>query len=171
MIGFELKLQGAAELEKQWQRLVQKDLKKISTQSMRDGAKTFQKQTKRNVLSMLGNAQFANSGKLKKGESKRMSGSFAANLAKDITVRAAKRRRRHEIKIVSGTNNKSGKYTYYPLGSSSDLATKKTSNKPSFIPAAIEYGHDLVFMGKPTGKRVAPIPFMRKAFEAKKREA
>jgi len=171
MIEFNMKLEGAAEIEKQWQKLANKEVRKITSRSMRDGAKIFQRQTKRNILSMLGKATFAKSGRLRKGESKRLSGSFAANLAKDITVRAAKKRRRHEVKVISGTHNKSNKYTYYPLGASSDLSTGKTNNKPSFIPAAIEYGHRLVFMGRDTGRRVAPIPFMRKAFEAKKQEA
>jgi hypothetical protein len=47
-------------------------------------------------------------------------------------------------------------FDYYPVGASSSLRSRKTTGKKSYIPAAIEYGHD----------EARPIPYIRAAWAA-----
>jgi hypothetical protein len=61
-------------------------------------------------------------------------------------------------------------FVSYSMGSHSSLATHKTTGDRYYIPNAIEYGHALP--GQADGaKAVAPIPYLRPAFDSNIRRA
>ena len=110
-------------------------------------------------------AELTKGGKLKSGQVSKLKGTFAGELRDAITVKAKKKQRSGEFMIMALIDpKKNDQFVHYPRGSSSNIHTKKTTGKRSYIPAAIEYGHDLVFFGNPTNTKVRPIPFMRRAW-------
>ena len=141
---------------------------KVATRAVRKGtraaAKIFKSEVQSNILSMLsGHRHVAfKSGKTKKGATKE---AVKGRLME--TMREALRVAKPKSKQPKGTYMV--KTEFHP-SSNSDLVYHAkdrpgADGKRSYIPAAIEYGHDLVAWGHRTNKRVAPIPFYRKAFD------
>lgn len=106
-------------------------------------------------------------------EKQRLKSSFATVMAKAVTIWPAWKRRKRTLgaRVVFDTKKYGGQLIYYPENSFTDLKTKKTTGRRSFIPAAIEYGHKLVIFGKETSKRVPPVPVWKTAFLQKAGEA
>ncbi len=152
-MGDMITVTGEKEIFRKLEELGSKLEKEIMNKSLREGAKIIRIQAQNNAMSMVG-------------------GTFAGKLRRAIVIRRGKTRGRRlpseNIIIDKKYNND---FVHYPHGSKSDIKSRKTTGRRSYIPAAIEYGHKLVFMGHRTGKRVPPIPFMRKAWHGKKRQA
>ena len=85
-------------------------------------------------------------------------GGMSEKIAKALQVRAPRRQARGSYSLNVQIRN-DPELTYYPKGSSSSLATRKTTGHRSYIPAAIEYGHG-------QNKEQAARPFMRPAADA-----
>ena len=85
-------------------------------------------------------------------------GGMAQKIASALQVRAPGKQRKGGYSLNVQIRNDPD-FVYYPTGSSSSLATGKTSGHRSFIPAAIEYGHG-------QNKEQAARPFMRPAADA-----
>ena len=119
-------LVGAKELERKLSTLEKKTAKKIIRKAVRAGTKIIHNAVKENALSMVG-------------------GKMGSLLKKNVIVRAWKKQRRGG----------------YGVGVSlrkdvPEFVSISAAGKKSYIPAAIEYGHD----------NAAALPFMRKAYDA-----
>ena len=140
---FGIKLEGAQKLDKLLGQLPKKVGRKVVNKAIKKAARPMMKEQKSNAVSMVG-------------------GKMGKALRRFIGLRQQKKRKPGDF----GFNiliRKQGNpfFVYYPKGSSSSLATRKTTGRRTYIPAAIEYGHG-------TAK---PIPFMRKAYHKLKRSA
>ncbi len=144
-------------------KIAQKAIKK----ALRKGAQQFKKHIRNNILTMVSSkAELTKGGKLKSGQVSKLKGSFAGRMRDAITVKVRKKQRSGEFGINALIDpKKNDEFVYFSKGSASDINTKKlTSGSRSYIPAAIEFGHDLVYFGHPTNKKVRPIPFFRRAW-------
>jgi hypothetical protein len=83
-------------------------------------------------------------------------GTMGARIASKITTRAAKKQKKSEYRLNTIIK-----------GDRKEFLHTTKQGKEYYIPAAIEYGHT-TRGGK---KQVAPIPFMRKAFDEKAKQA
>ena len=122
--------------------LPKKVAKKIVRTSKRESAKVVLKQVKSNAKSMVG-------------------GNMGGLLAKYAKVIVFKHQRKGSYGVQIGMKPRVPEFDYWPVGSSSSLTSRKTTGKKSYIPAAIEYGHD----------NAKPISFIRTAWKAKKTSA
>ena len=118
---------------------VARDIVKAATRS---AAKVSLKQVKSNAKSMVG-------------------GKMGALLAKHSVIRVFKHQRRGSYGVQIGMKPNVPEFDYWPVGASSALTTKKATGKKSYIPAALEYGHD----------NARPIPYIRAAWAVTKKQA
>lgn len=132
-------LEGFEGLDRKLVNLERKTAKKIVRQSTREAAKVTLNQVKANAKTMVG-------------------GNMGALLAKHAKVIVFKHQRRGSYGVQIGMKPNVPDFDYWPVGASSSLTSRKTTGKKSYIPAAIEYGHD----------NARPIPFIRRAFETTK---
>ena len=132
-------LTGFDGLEKKLKSLPGKVAKKIVRTATREAAKVTLKQVKSNAKSMIG-------------------GNMGALISKHAVVRVFKFQRKGSYGVQIGMRPNVPQFDYWPIGSSSGLKNRKTSGKKSYIPAAIEYGHD----------NASPIPYIRRAFDTTK---
>lgn len=146
-IGVTMTLEGGKELEAKLRRLEMKVAKKIAKDAVRASAKTVLTPAKANAQSMVG-------------------GKMGSLISRSLQLRVGKAKRRGQFFIRVQHNPK---FNYalvsYARGSSSSLATGRTTGKRHYIPNAIEYGH--AFPGQAGGaKSVAAIPYLRSAFDS-----
>jgi len=135
-----VRLEGMKELEAKLLQLERKVSKKIVRSAVRKAQKAL-------IPTIKGYLEGISTG-----------GGMAQKISKALTVRAAKRNRKGSY-AVHVTLNPDPSFLSYPQGSSSNLATRQTSGKRSYAPAAIELGH-----GK--NKEQAARPYMRPAADA-----
>ena len=83
-------------------------------------------------------------------------GNMGNRIASKITTRARKKQRRGEYQLNTLIK-----------GDRKEFVHTTKQGKEYYIPAAIEYGHT----SRGGKKQVAPIPFMRKAFDEKSKQA
>ena len=157
---FGMKIDNVKQLETKLKNLEKKVAKKIITKALKESTKIIQRTAKANIMFMLAKAKMTIKGNLKKGEKQRLKSSMAGKMAKALVVRTGKAKR--GIYLVEALYDK--KYN-------DDFVYVSKDGKRSYIPAAIEYGHKLVAWGHRTGKKVAPVPVMRNAWDTKKGEA
>jgi hypothetical protein len=120
-------------------RLEDKVAKKIVKDATRDGAKNTLKKIKSNAKSMVG-------------------GNMGALLARHAKIIVFKHQRKGSWGVQIGMKSGVPEFDYYPIGASSSLTGRKATGKKSYIPAAIEYGHD----------EARPIPYIRAAWAVTK---
>ena len=132
-------LEGFEGLEKKLVSLEKKVSKKIVRKATRDAAKVTLNQVKSNAKSMV-------------------DGNMGGLLAKYAKVIVFKHQRRGSYGVQIGMKPNVPEFDYWPVGASSSLKNRKTTGKKSYIPAALEYGHD----------NARPIPFTRRAFQSTK---
>jgi len=150
MISVEIK--GLREMERTLIRLERKGGRAVVRKALRVATKPVQKQTKTNAKAMVG-------------------GEMGGLLAKNIVVRAAKKRP-YEYRLLMMPKPDVPEFLSFTQGSSFSLKSKKqTTGKQYYIPNAIEFGHAFPGKGGSGNKDVAPIPFMRSAMDAKEDEA
>ena len=127
-------LQGGAALEAKLKRLGGPESKKIIKKAVRVGAKVVLKAARANAKSMVG-------------------GDMGKLISRNLQVRAHKKQRRGSY--IVGVQIKPGvdEFVHKP----------ESGGGQTYIPAAIEYGHD-----GPGGEHVAAVPFMRKASDTTK---
>jgi len=128
-------LEGGKELERKLVKLGTTTGKKIVRSALRKGGNVILKTTKQNARAMVG-------------------GNMGALIAKNLQQRAAKKQRSGSYRLLIQLK---------PVPEFTHIA-KRHSNYPdrtTFIPAAIEYGHD----------NAAAIPFMRAAFHSERDNA
>lgn len=89
-------------------------------------------------------------------------GGMAQKISKALQVRAPKKQKKGGYSINVQLKNDPA-FVHYPIGSSSSMATGKTSGKRTYAPAAIEFGH-----GK--NKEQAARPYMRPAADMTARQ-
>ena len=135
-------LEGFDGLEKQLLELEKKVSKGIVRKSTRAGAKVMLAAVKSNALSMIG-------------------GNMGGLMSKKAAVIVFKHQRKGSYGVQIGMKPNVPEFDYWPVGSSSSLSSRKVSGKKSYIPAALEYGHD----------NARPIPYIRRAFDASKAAA
>jgi len=135
-------LEGFERFDRKLQGLEKKLAKKIVKKATREAAKVTLKKEKTNAKAMVG-------------------GKLGNLIAKNMKVIVFKHQRRGSFGVQIGIKSNVPQFDHYPVGASSDLSTRKTSGKKSYIPAALEYGHD----------NAKPIPFIRSAWEATKARA
>jgi len=159
-------------IERALERLTKAEADKVVLAALKKAAKPIRNKAKLNALSMVGTharvrtiKRGKNKGttKLLGGEAQRLSGTFAGKLRKSIVTRAQKKSSRAigEMGVNVIIDKKYNK----------DFVDVSKGGTRNYIPAAIEFGHNLVFFGNPTGRRVAPIPFMRNAYDTQKQAA
>lgn len=172
-------LLGDEELLRKLDSLKKSMRNQIVRKACKEAAKPIKQQVKNNCMTMLGHIKYkfyrsgAKKGQLKKvkGESSRLKESFSTTMARAVTIWPKRKRRSVGARVVFDTKRYFADLVYYPLGSLSNAKTKKTFGRRTFIPAAIEFGHKLVFFGKETKKRVKGIPVWKEAFLSKAGEA
>jgi HK97 gp10 family phage protein len=125
-----LKLDGFAEFDAQLKNLELKVAKGIVRKATRAGAKNTLKQVKANAMAMVG-------------------GAMGALIARRAKVFVFKHQRRGSWGVQIGMDPKEEKFIHY-----------SKNGKRSYIPSAIEYGHD----------DARPIPFIRSAWDKTKKE-
>lgn len=129
-----LNIEGAAALEKKLLALAKTVGKKIVRKAVRSGAKPVLRAAKSAAISNVG-------------------GAMGALISKHIVTRAFKKQRRGQFGV--STRMRAG----VP-----ELVDSSLSRKRSYIPFAIEFGHE-----DRAGGFVPAIPFMRVAFDATRR--
>ena len=137
-----LQTTGLELLDAKLMRLETKVAKKIVKDATRAGAKVTLKQVKSNAKSMVG-------------------GNMGNLLAKHAKIIVFKHQRRGSWGVQIGMKSGVPEFDYWPVGSSSSLSGRRATGKKSYIPSAIEYGHD----------NARPIPFIRSAWAATKNRA
>ena len=135
MTDFALKATGFDLFDAKLARLSDKVAKKIVKDATRGGAKNTLKKIKSNAKSMVG-------------------GNMGALLARHVKIIVFKHQRRGSWGVQIGMKAGVPEFDYYPVGASSSLTGRKTTGKKSYIPAAIEWGHD----------EARPIPYIRAAW-------
>ena len=137
-----MRLEGFEGLDRKLTALPQKVAKKIVRTATREAAKVTLKKVKSNAKSMVG-------------------GNMGALLSRHAKVVVFKHQRKGSYGVQIGMKPNVPEFDYYPVGASSSLTTRKTTGKKSYIPAAIEHGHD----------EARPIPFIRAAWSSTKARA
>lgn len=149
---FELKVDGIEKINKMLQRVEKKVAEKAE--------KKILKQAMQPLLS-----------DAKSSASNLGSGKMSSLLSKTLKIYNIKKKNLRRGHIgVQLRHKEDKKLVAYSVGSSSSLATKKTSGKRYFIPNAIEYGH--AFPGRGGGKGapkdVPARPYIRPAYDRNK---
>ena len=142
MSNYRLEAKGFQQLERQLKGLEKKTAKKIVRKATREAAKVTLKQVKSNAKTMVG-------------------GNMGGLLARFAKVVVFKHQRKGSYGVQIGMKPGVPQFDYWPIGASSSLTGRRTTGKKSYIPAAIEYGHD----------NARPIPYIRRAFQSAKRRA
>jgi HK97 gp10 family phage protein len=137
-----MQLEGFEKLDRQLNTLPKKVAKKIVRTATRKAAKVTLNKVKSNAKTMVG-------------------GNMGGLLSKYAKIIVFKHQRRGSYGLQIGMKPDVPQFDYWPVGASSSLTTRRTTGKKSYIPAAIEYGHD----------NARPIPFIRSAFETTKAKA
>ena len=137
-----MRLEGFDGLDRKLTALPQKVAKKIVRTATREAAKVTLKKVKSNAKSMVG-------------------GNMGALLSRHAKVVVFKHQRKGSYGVQIGMKPNVPEFDYYPVGASSSLTTRKTTGKKSYIPAAIEFGHD----------NARPIPYIRAAWAVSKARA
>ena len=132
-----LRTEGFELLDAKLARLENNVAKKIVKDATRLGAKNTLKKIKNNAKSMIG-------------------GNMGGLIAKHSVIKVFKYQRRGSWGVQIGMRPNVPEFDYWPVGSSSSLSSRKTKGKKSYIPAALEHGHD----------NAKPIPFIRAAWAA-----
>ena len=135
-------LSGFEGLDRKLLSLEKKVAKKIVRKATRESAKVVLKRVKSNAKSMVG-------------------GNMGGLLAKNAKVIVFKFQRKGSYGVQIGMKPNVSQFDYWPVGSSSNLTRRKSTGKKSYIPAAIEHGHD----------EAKPIPFIRSAWIASRGRA
>ena len=135
-------LEGFEGLEKKLVNLERGTANKIVRTATRDAAKVTLVQVKSNAKTMVG-------------------GNMGALLAKHAKIVVFKHQRRGSYGVQIGMKPNVPEFDYWPVGSSSSLRSKRTTDKKSYIPAALEYGHG----------NARPIPYIRRAWDATRSKA
>jgi HK97 gp10 family phage protein len=133
-------LSGFEGLDRKLKALGDKIGKDITRKATRAAANNTLKQVKANAKSMIG-------------------GNMGGLIAKHAKVIVFKHQRKGSYGVQIGMKANVPQFDYWPVGSSSNLANRKSAGKKSYIPAAIEYGHG----------NARPIPYIRAAWNATKR--
>lgn len=141
MSSITLQTRGFEVFDKKLKQLETKVARVIVKKATRDGAKNTLKQVKANAKTMVG-------------------GKMGALLAKYAKVIVFKHQRKGSWGVQIGMKSGVQEFDYWPVGASSSLSSRKTTGKKSYIPAAIEYGHD----------NASPIPFIRSAWDRTKKQ-
>lgn len=129
---FGIELQGEKVLMRKLDRLEKTTAKKIVRSAARKGSAVIRKATKSNAKGMVG-------------------GEMGTLISKNTITRAYKKQRRGSYAIFTGMRPGVDEFVHIAKGKS------KYRDKHTYIPSAIEYGHD----------NAAAIPFMRSAFDSK----
>lgn len=124
---------------------------KIVGPAMKAGAKIFQQACKVNVLRMLG--KLSEISKKTIGTALQNK-NLARTIYNNIEIAPPKKRKRGQVVYNAQISRKANQQLVY---------ISKSGNR-SYIPAAIEYGHRLIYFGKDLQRKVTPIPFMRSAY-------
>jgi HK97 gp10 family phage protein len=132
-------LSGFEGLDRKLLSLERKVAKKIVRKATRESAKVVLKQVKANAKSMIG-------------------GNMGALIAKNAKVIVFKFQRKGSYGVQIGMKPNVPQFDYWPIGSSSNLANRKSKGRKSYIPAAIEWGHG----------NARPIPYIRAAWASTK---
>ena len=135
-------LEGFQDLNRKLVGLEVKLAKKIVRTATRKATKPILTQVKSNAKSMIG-------------------GRMGALIAKNAKIIVFKHQRKGSYGLQIGMKPGVQQFDYWPKGASSNLTNRKSSGKKSYIPAAIEFGHD----------NAKPIPYIRRAWDAKKKLA
>ena len=135
-------LEGFQDLNRKLVGLEVKMAKKIVRTATRKATKPILTQVKANAKSMIG-------------------GRMGALIAKNAKIIVFKHQRKGSYGLQIGMKPGVHQFDYWPVGASSNLTNRKSSGKKSYIPAAIEFGHG----------NAKPTPFIRRAWDAKKRIA
>lgn len=140
---------GMTELDAKFEKL-QLNATKIMGPAVKTGAKVFQNASKLNVLRMLG--------KMSQIVKKEVGNNLAAKhvtrtIYNNVEVAARKKKVRGEVAYNTLISRDAKGMVYF----------SKDGNR-SYIPAAIEYGHQVVYYGHKLNKKAQPIPFMRSAY-------
>lgn len=138
----DFRLDGFEGLDRKLKKLEVKTAKKIVRTATREAAKVTLKKVKANAKSMIG-------------------GNMGGLIAKHAKVIVFKHQRKGSYGVQIGMKPNVPEFDYYPIGASSSLTSRKTTGKKSYIPAALEYGHD----------NARPIPYIRAAWAATKDKA
>lgn len=133
---FGIELEGARQLQKKLSRLEKSAGKKIVRSATRKGSAVIRKAEKSNAKSMVG-------------------GEMGALISKHIVTRAHKKQKKGSYALFTGMRPGVDEFVHTAAGKS------KYPDKRTYIPAAIEYGHD----------NAAAIPFMRSAVDSKGEQA
>ncbi len=136
-----MELTGAAELEKKLATLEPKIGKKVMRQALRKGAKVIQQAQKAAAASNVG-------------------GEMGQLIAKNIIVRALKKKRKNQYGALSLIRP-----------GVEELIHTSADGTRYFIPAAIEFGHAAPGAGGSGAKDVPAVPFARPGFDATKKQA
>lgn len=128
---FGIELQGEKLLMKKLDRLEKKTAKKIIRSAARKGCTVIRKVTKSNAKGMVG-------------------GEMGGLISKNTITRAYKKQRKGSYALFTGMRPGVDEFVHIAKRS-------KYKDKRTYIPMAIEYGHD----------NAAAIPFMRAAFDSK----
>lgn len=137
-----MRLEGFEGLDRKLLALPKKVAKKIVRTATREAAKVTLKKVKSNAKSMIG-------------------GNMGALISKHAKVIVFKHQRKGSYGVQIGMKPNVPQFDYYPVGATSSLSTRKTTGKKSYIPAAIEFGHD----------EARPIPYIRAAWAVSKARA
>jgi len=133
---FRIELEGARELQKKLDRLEKTAGKKIVRSATRKGSTVIRKATQSNAKSMVG-------------------GEMGTLIGKNVVTRAHKKQKKGSYALWTGTRPGVDEFVHIAKGKS------KYKDKRTYIPAAIEYGHD----------NAAAIPFARSAVDSKGEQA
>jgi len=151
--GIGVQVTGLKELNRVLLRLERKDGRAVVRDALRIATQPVQNVTKICAKRMVG-------------------GKMGDLLSRNIIVRAAKRKRPHEYRLLVMTKPDVPEFVGYSKGSASSIKSKKlVSGTRYYIPAAIEFGHAFPGRGGSGAKDIAPIPFMRSAADAKEDES
>ena len=132
-------LEGFEGLNRKLLSLEKKVGKGIVRKSVREGAKLPLEKEKSNAKTMIG-------------------GKMGSLISKYAKIQVFKHQRKGSYGVQIGMKPNVPEFDYWPVGASSNLTTRKTTGKKSYIPAALEYGHD----------NARPIPFIRQAYNTTK---
>ena len=142
---------------------------RLAVSALRAGAKPVRAKGRTNILTMVsGSAKFRGQekgykGRIKAGEIKRIKEHITGKMRKALVTRSQHRR--------SLPKGQKGVNVTMSADYNDDFVHISKSGNRTYIPTAIEYGHKMVIFGNKTGRRVAPIPFLRRAWDATKHTA
>ena len=146
MIG--MKLENDKQVDRALANLGKKTARKIVKPALKAGRKTTLAYAKTNARNMVGGRM----------------GHLLAKHLKSYVSRQRDLKARDAIGQEVRLKANVPEFEHYPMGSSSNITTKKTTGQKSYIPWAIEYGHVGPGRAGNKGPKVAaPIPFLRNA--------